>query len=120
MTDDRRRADKDHPQTIANEPDARGADLFKNAPRPHPVQNPELKEEASPIPAFAELGEVAEAARRHAVGAVTIGDAEHSGPGIDVGSGTPSDRAELGGGEPPVVTEDADPLGTYRPGTSRS
>jgi hypothetical protein len=38
---------------------------------------------------------------------------------LDIGSGTPPDRGDLGGGDPANVSEDMDPLGSYRPGESR-
>lgn len=115
--DPRKHGDDDHPQTIKGEPDARGATLFRKHVVP-PHHEP-LREEASPIPAKTLLGDVEDAARAHATDAETIGDAVGSGPGRDVGSGSPPDRGELGGGDPPVVTDDAEPLGTYRPGESR-
>ena len=44
----------------------------------------------------------AEAVRRHAQGGRTIGDSERSA-GLDVGSGTPGDTGDLGGGDPQKV-----------------
>jgi hypothetical protein len=109
-------AEEDHPQTIKNEPDARGSATFKQPP-PKPTQS--IREEASPLgPGVAALGD-AELARQDVGRAETIGDAIRSGAGLDVGSGTPPGRGDLGGGDPANVFEDADPLGSYRPGESR-
>lgn len=96
----------DHPQTIKNEPAAGGssAALFKeqqeraqddasgeNAPA----------EQASPLAAARSApGDDAEAIRRHAHGGRSIGDAIGGSAGRDIGSGTPGDSGELGGGDP--------------------
>jgi hypothetical protein len=109
-------AEEDHPQTIKNEPDARGSATFKQPP-PKPAQS--VREEASPLgPGATALGD-AELARQDGGRAETIGDAIGSGAGLDIGSGTPPDHGELGGGEAANVSEDVDPLGSYRPGESR-
>lgn len=44
-------------------------------------------------------GSLADAAGLHAPGGTTMGDALRS-PGRDIGSGTPRDKGELGGGDP--------------------
>jgi len=44
-------------------------------------------------------GSLADAAGQHPPGGTSMGDALRS-PGRDVGSGTPGDRGELGGGDP--------------------
>ena len=110
-------AEQDHPQTIKLEDDARGgSEAFRHQPQPPRYETE--REEASPIPMDAELGEDAETVRKQAAGAESIGDAVGSGPGRDVGSGTPEpDR--IGGGEPPAFKGGADPTGTYTPGESR-
>jgi hypothetical protein len=109
-------ANDDHPQTIKAETDARGSALFRK--RPEAGSDEPLREDATALPADA-LGEVEEAARRDSAGAETIGDALASSRGEKIGSGTQPDENALAGGEPPTVTEDSDPLGSYRPGESR-
>ena len=109
-------AEEDHPQTIKNEPDARGSATFKQPP-PKPAQS--VREEASPLGPGATAQGDAELARQHVGRAETIGDAIGGGPGLDIGSGTPPDRGDLGGGDSANVSEEVDPLGSYRPGESR-
>ena len=121
MTDEDRRdtnsAEQDHPQTIKLEDDARGgSETFKHVPEPPRYETE--RGEASAIPMDAELGEDAEAVRRQAAGAETIGDAVGGGPGRDVGTGT-LEPDRIGRGEPPASTGGAEPIGTYTPGESR-
>ena len=100
----------DHPQTIKNEPDARGSEatgLFKEEQeRAQDDDNDENApgEQASPLgDAQSALGDDAEAIRRHAHGGRSMGDAIGSSAGRDVGSGTGGDTGDLGGGDPQKV-----------------
>jgi len=94
-------ANEDHPQTIEAGDDQSGPE----------------RTDASPLPAEAELGdELAQTVRRDATGAITMGDAIGSTSEGGIGSGTPPDPEQLGGGDPPIATGDADPIGTYSPG----
>ena len=84
----------------------------------HPQDEIE-RSEASALPADAELGEdLAAAVRRDATGAITMGDAIGSTSEGGIGSGTKVDPEQLGGGDPPITTGDANPTGTYSPGGS--
>jgi hypothetical protein len=104
-------ANDDHPQTIKNESDARGS----AGSQQQPPRYESLREEASAVPLRDENGQI-----RHDIGAgETIGDALRNGAGLGVGSGTPSDRGELGGGDAPSATDGVDAAGTYKPGESR-
>jgi hypothetical protein len=119
MTAENRRsdADNDHVQTIKGEPDARGGPAkFKQPIKP--PNEPTLRMQASPIPVAAELSQDQEGLRAEA-GDETIGDALGSGPGRDIGSGTPPVTGELGGGDAPIISGGAEPLGTARPGDTR-
>jgi hypothetical protein len=99
----------DHPQTIKNEPSAHGSDaaLFKQQQERAQEQADDENapaQAASPLgDAQSELGEDAEAIRRHAHGGRSMGDAIGSSAGRDIGSGTPGDSGDLGGGDPQKV-----------------
>ena len=109
MTDETQ--SRDHPQTIKGEGDARGSD----APAVDEsgasaggggagTSTTSSSEQASPLgDAQSQLSEGdAEAVRRHA-GGRTMGDSIGSSAGLDVGSGTPGDKGDLGGGDPQKV-----------------
>lgn len=104
---------EDHPQTIKLEDNAR-PEGARNPPKP-PRDDPQT-EEASSVPANAELGTDGDAMSAHATGAGTIGEATGSGVKPDVGSGTPPGQGALGAGKLPITEEGAEPLGTYTPG----
>jgi hypothetical protein len=103
----------DHPQTIKNEPDARGSDagadaaLFKQQQeraQEHSDDENAPSQQASPLDDLqSALGDDAEAIRRHAHGGRSMGDALGSSAGRDVGSRTPGDSGDLGGGDPQKV-----------------
>ncbi len=61
-------------------------------------------------------GSLADAAGASGAAAPTIGDALHGGAGRDIGSGTPGDRGELGGGAPLGQHGGAGPAGSGSPG----
>ena len=96
--DDRRDGapERDHPQTINLESDARGSAGGEAQPDEGRVGADGDDEESD---AQAELSEGdAEAVRRHASGGRSMGDAVGSSAGLDVGSGTGGDKGDLGGG----------------------
>ena len=96
---------RDHPQTIKGEDDARRADApaTDESGASSGGGASEQREEASPLGnAHSQLSaDDAEAVRRHAQGGRSIGGSIRS-TGLDVGAGTPSDKGDLGGGDPQV------------------
>jgi hypothetical protein len=114
-------ATRDHPQTIKGEGDARGSDApaiggGAEAGGEDQAATDESgasagggaassSEQASPLgDAHSQLSEGdAEAVRRHAGGGRSLGDSIGSSAGLEVGSGTPGDTGDLGGGDPQKV-----------------
>lgn len=107
-------ANDDQPQTIKAEPDGRGSALFRET---QPPGNAELLEEQTPLPA-AEADDPAEQRHHDLPAGETIGDAEDSGAGIGIGSGTEEPKP-IGGGKPPQTAGGVEPSGSYTPGESR-
>ena len=103
----------DHPQTIKNEPDARdvsgsGGALFteqQERAQDHAGDEGEIGQPPAPLGDTQSTldDDDAEAIRRHAHGARSMGDAIGSSAGRDIGSGTPGDSGDLGGGDPQKV-----------------
>jgi hypothetical protein len=104
----------DDPPKKVDKPDATGSALFRE---PQAPGNAEMLEEATPLP-LEDVADLAAQERHDLPAGETMGDAEGSGAGIDIGSGT-EELKPIGGGKPPVSDEDVEPSGSYRPGESR-
>ena len=86
--------DDDPPKAIAA-PDADGSALLR---QPQPPGDAEMLEEATPLPPE-DVADVVEQERHDLPAGETMGDAEGSGAGIDIGSGTKEPKPI--GGETP-------------------